>query len=101
MAYREDFQPAAYIMANRRNGTLYTGITSDLTRRAWQHREGMGAGFTKRYGCKLLVWYEWHDDIELAILREKQIKAGSRKRKLALIEAFNPTWRDLYGDIAV
>ena len=54
-----------------------------------------------RYGCKLLVWYEWHDDIELAILREKQIKAGSRKRKLALIEAFNPTWRDLYGDIAV
>ena len=101
MAYREDFQPAVYIMANRRNGTLYTGITSDLTRRAWQHREGMGAGFTKRYGCKLLVWYEWHDDIELAILREKQIKAGSRKRKLALIEAFNPTWRDLYGDIAV
>ena len=101
MAYREDFQPAVYIMANRRNGTLYTGITSDLTRRAWQHREGMGAGFTKRYGCKLLVWYEWHDDIELAILREKQIKAGSRKRKLAQIEAFNPTWRDLYGDIAV
>ncbi|MEH6724403.1 MAG: GIY-YIG nuclease family protein [Qipengyuania sp.] len=100
MAYREDFQPAVYILANRRNGTLYTGVTSDLTRRAWQHREGMGAGFTKRYGCKLLVWYEWHDDIELAILREKQIKAGSRKRKLALIEAFNPTWRDLYDDIA-
>jgi putative endonuclease len=101
MAYREDFQPAVYIMANRRNGTLYTGVTSDLSQRAWQHREGAGAGFTKRYGCKLLVWYEWHDDIELAILREKQIKAGSRKRKLALIEAFNPTWRDLYGDIAV
>ena len=101
MAYREDFQPAVYIMANRRNGTLYTGVTPDLPQRAWQHREGAGAGFTKRYGCKLLVWYEWHDDIELAILREKQIKAGSRKRKLALIEAFNPTWRDLYGDIAV
>ena len=100
MAYREDFQPAVYIMANRRNGTLYTGVTSDLTQRSWQHREGAGAGFTKRYGCKLLVWYEWHDDIELAILREKQIKAGSRKRKLALIEAFNPTWRDLYDDIA-
>ena len=101
MAYREDFQPAVYIMANRRNGTLYTGITSDLPQRAWQHREGAGAGFTMRYGCKLLVWYEWHDDIELAILREKQLKAGSRQRKLALIEAFNPTWRDLYGDIAV
>jgi putative endonuclease len=101
MAYREDFQPAVYIMANRRNGTLYTGVTSGLPRRAWQHREGLSAGFTKRYSCKLLVWYEWHDDIELAILREKQIKAGSRKRKLAQIEAFNPTWRDLYGDIAV
>jgi putative endonuclease len=101
MAYREDFQPAVCIMANRRNGTLYTGVTSDLPQRAWQHREGMSAGFTKRYGCELLVWYEWHDDIELAILREKQIKAGSRKRKLALIEAFNPTWRDLYDDIAV
>ena len=58
MAYREDFQPAVYIMANRRNGTLYTGITSDLPQRAWQHREGAGAGFTMRYGCKLLVWYD-------------------------------------------
>ena len=101
MAYREDFQPAVYIMANRRNGTLYIGVTSNLPQRAWQHREGIGQGFAARYGCKLLVWYEWHDDIELAILREKQLKAGSRKRKLALIETLNPTWRDLYGDIAV
>jgi len=100
MAYREDFQPAVYIMANRRNGTLYTGVTSDLPQRAWQHREGLGDGFTKRYGCKLLVWYELHEDIELAILRERQIKAGSRKRKLALIEALNPTWCDLYTEIA-
>ena len=100
MPYREDFQPAVYIMANRRNGTLYTGVTSDLPQRAWQHREGAGDGFTKRYGCKLLVWYELHDDIERAILREKQLKAGSRKRKLALIETLNPSWRDLYDEIA-
>ena len=101
MAYREDFQPAVYIMANRRNGTLYIGVTSNLPQRAWQHREGIGQGFAARYGCKLLAWYEWHDDIELAILREKQLKAGSRKRELTLIETLNPTWRDLYGDIAV
>jgi len=101
MAYREDFQPAVYIMANRRNGTLYIGVTSNLPQRAWQHREGIGQGFAAGYGCKLLAWYEWHDDIELAILREKQLKAGSRKRKLALIETLNPAWRDLYGDIAV
>ena len=87
-------------MASGRNGTLYTGVTSDLPKRAWQHREGLVEGFTKKHGCKLLVWYEWHDDIELAILREKQLKAGSRQRKLAVIEAFNPTWRDLYDDIA-
>jgi len=82
-------QPAVYIMASRRNGTLYTGVTSDLVRRVWQHKEG-SVGFTYRYGCKLLVWYEIHDDMTAAILREKQIKAGSRRRKLALIEAMNP-----------
>ena len=96
---QQEKQPAVYVMANRRNGTLYVGVTSDLVRRAWEHREGLQAGFTQRYGCRLLVWYEQHETMESAILREKQIKAGSRKRKLALIEAGNPTWRDLYPEI--
>ena len=73
-------QPAVYIMASRRNGTLYTGVTSNLVQRAYQHREGLIAGFTSRYGCKLLVWYEAHQSMENAILREKQIK-GPRARK--------------------
>jgi putative endonuclease len=89
-------EPAVYIMANKRNGTLYTGVTSDLPKRAWGHREGVSPGFTKRYSCKLLVWYERHDVMTSAIEREKQIKAGSREKKLALIEALNPKWSDLY-----
>lgn len=93
-------QPAVYIMASKRNGTLYTGVTSDLARRAWEHREGLIEGFTRRYGYKLLVYYEFFEDMPAAITREKQIKAGSRKRKLALIESLNPTWRDLYSDLA-
>jgi putative endonuclease len=92
--------PAVYIMASQRNGTLYTGVTSDLAKRAWQHWEGLLPGFTTRYACKLLFWYERHDDMTAAIEREKQIKAGSRKRKLALIEASNPDWRDLYEGLA-
>ena len=92
-------QPAVYIAASERNGTLYTGVTSNLPQRAYQHREGLIPGFTKRYGCKLLVWYEMHETMESAILREKQIKAGSRKKKLALIESLNPTWRDLFEDL--
>ncbi|MXS81384.1 GIY-YIG nuclease family protein [Nitrosomonas sp. GH22] len=91
--------PCVYIMANKRNGTLYTGVTSDLVQRAWQHRESVVEGFTKKYQCKLLVWYEQHGLMESAILREKQIKAGSRARKLALIETLNPDWRDLYEEI--
>ncbi len=87
-------------MASKRNGTLYTGVTSDLPQRAWQHREGQVEGFSKKHGCKLLVWFERHDTMESAILREKQIKAGSRKAKLKVIEAENPTWRDLFEDIA-
>jgi len=94
-----DFQPAVYIMASRRNGTLYVGVTSDLPKRAWQHREGAIDGFTRRYGCKLLVWFEVHEDMEQAILREKQLKAGSRGKKLALIESANPGWWDLFPDI--
>ena len=93
-------RPAVYIMANKRNGTLYTGVTSNLGQRVWQHREGVADGFTKRYGCKLLVWYEMHDTMESAILREKQIKAGSRAKKLAQIEALNPDWLDLFEQIA-
>jgi len=96
---KRDFQPAVYIMANKRNGAIYTGVTSDLVQRAWQHREGLGDGFTKRYCCNLLVWYELHSTMEYAITREKQIKGGSRKRKLALIEAMNPRWRDLFDEI--
>jgi putative endonuclease len=94
-----DFQPAVYIVASKRNGTIYTGVTSNLPKRIGQHREGVVEGFTRRHGCKLLVWFELHATMEYAILREKQIKAGSRPRKLALIEAGNPTWRDLYPDL--
>jgi putative endonuclease len=93
-------QPATYIMASKRNGTLYTGVMSGLIGRVWQHRTGVADGFTKRYGCKRLVWYEVHDTMEQAILREKQIKAGPRAKKLALIEAMNRDWRDLWDDIA-
>jgi putative endonuclease len=93
------FQPAVYIVANGRNGTLYVGVTSDLVQRSWQHREGTIDGFTKQHGCKLLVWYELHSTMEYAIEREKRIKGGSRKRKLALIEQDNPQWRDLFTEI--
>ena len=91
---------AVYIMASRRNGTIYTGVTSDLVRRVWEHREGVFDGFTEKYGCKLLVWYEVHDEMYEAIKHEKRIKGGSRKKKLALIETMNPQWRDLYDEIA-
>jgi len=92
-------QPAVYIMANRRNGTLYTGVTSNLPQRAYQHRESLVSGFTARYGCKLLVWYEVYDGMLVAIAREKQIKGGSRQKKLVLIKTLNPDWRDLYEEI--
>jgi len=92
-------QPAVYIMASRKHGTLYVGVTSDISRRAYEHREGLIAGFTKRYVCKLLVWYEYCDRMDDAITREKQIKAGSRTDKIALIVAMNPEWRDLYLDL--
>ncbi|WP_278327087.1 GIY-YIG nuclease family protein [Qipengyuania flavescens] len=95
-----ELEPAVYMMANRKNGAIYIGVTSNLPGRAWQHREGATDGFTKRYGCKLLVWFEMREDMEQAILREKQLKAGSRKKKIALIEGANPVWRDLYPEIA-
>ncbi|MDJ0641701.1 MAG: GIY-YIG nuclease family protein [Erythrobacter sp.] len=96
---RPNFQPAVYMMANRKNGTIYTGVTSDLPKRAWEHRQGQIDGFTKRYGCKLLVWFEFHSTMESAIEREKQIKGGSRKKKTGLIEAENPDWFDLFTDL--
>ena len=93
-------QPTVYIMASRRNGTLYTGVTSNLVQRIRQHRDGVADGFTKRYGCKMLVWFEMADMMDAAITREKQIKAGPRLKKIALIEAMNPGWDDLYEGIA-
>jgi putative endonuclease len=89
-------QPYVYIVTSKRNGTLYTGVTSNLPKRAFEHREGLVKGFSSRYGCKMLIWYELHDTMINAITREKQIKAGSRARKLALIEEMNPDWNDLY-----
>jgi predicted GIY-YIG superfamily endonuclease len=82
-------------MASKGHGTLYTGVTSNLPKRALEHREGLVGGFTAKYGCKTLVWYELHETMIEAITREKQIKAGSRAKKLALIEAVNPEWKDL------
>ena len=91
--------PAMYIMANKRNGTIYTGVTSDLIKRIYEHKQGNVPGFTKRYGCNLLVYYEQCDNMVGAIEREKQIKGGSRKKKLALIESLNPDWQDLYKSL--
>ena len=89
-------RPCVYIIASKRNGTLYVGVTSDIGRRAFEHRAGSVDGFTKRYGCKRLVWLEPYDRMDEAIAREKQIKSGTRAKKLALIEANNPSWNDLY-----
>jgi putative endonuclease len=91
-------EPAIYIMASRRNGTLYTGVTSNLSERVYQHKQRRTPGFTARYNCILLVYYEFYEDMLTAIDREKQIKAGSRHKKLELIERMNPSWRDLYLD---
>ena len=85
-----------YILASERNGTLYVGVTSDLSRRVWEHREGLTPGFTSEYGVALLVWYEEYPDISDAILREKRIKRWRRAWKLELIEERNPQWLDLY-----
>jgi putative endonuclease len=87
---------SVYIMASRRNGTLYVGVTNHLGARAFQHRNGAGSQFTARYGVKMLVWYEHYGDVRDAIAREKQLKKWERRWKLELIERFNPDWRDLY-----
>ena len=88
-----------YILANKRNGTLYLGVTSDLVKRVWQHKNGWVQGFTKKYGVKKPVYYEIHETAENAITREKQLKKWRRAWKLELIEEQNSQWRDLYDDI--
>ena len=88
-----------YILANRPDGVLYTGVTNDLKRRVFQHKSGDGGGFTKRYNVDLLVYFEVFDEPLTAITREKQIKAGPRRRKVELIERFNPSWKDLYDEL--
>jgi putative endonuclease len=92
-------QPCVYILASKRNGTLYTGVTSHVVKRVWEHKSDLVEGFTKRYGVHSLVWYEVHETMESAITREKQIKEWKRRWKLELIEKSNPEWRDLYEDI--
>ncbi|MFC5570479.1 GIY-YIG nuclease family protein [Lysobacter yangpyeongensis] len=92
--------PHVYILASGRNGTLYVGVTSDLVSRTWQHREHVVTGFTQRYGATRLVWFEEHPTMESAIQREKRIKKWNRDWKLRLIDMVNPSWRDLWPDIA-
>ncbi|WP_326914620.1 GIY-YIG nuclease family protein [Sphingopyxis chilensis] len=95
---RENFGPAVYLLASRRNGTLYLGVTSHLVQRIRQHREGLIPGFTREYGVKMLVWFEQHATMDAAIQREKRVKKWNRAWKLELIEKDNPEWRDLAGD---
>jgi putative endonuclease len=88
-----------YMLASKKNGTLYVGMTDDLIKRVWQHRESVADGFTKAYGVKMLVWYEIHDAREPAFTRERQIKKWNRVWKLEMIEKQNPGWRDLWDDV--
>ena len=92
-------QPCVYILASAPSGTLYVGVTSGLAVRVWQHKNDVAEGFTRQYGVHTLVWFERHETMPGAIAREKQLKAGSRKRKIALIEQLNPHWQDLYDKI--
>ncbi len=92
-------QPAVYILASKRNGTLYIGVTSDITKRVWEHKNDLVEGFTKRYNVHRLVWYELHESMESAIKREKSMKEWKRVWKLELIESTNSNWQDLYHKI--
>lgn len=92
--------PCVYMLASKRNGTLYVGVTSDLVQRVWQHRSALAEGFTKRYGVHRLVWYEVHETMESAILREMALKKWNREWKIRLIQETNPTWKDLHEEIA-
>lgn len=93
-------QPAVYIMASQRNGTLYTGVTSNLIKRVWEHKHNVYHGFTQRYEVHMLVWFEFHPDMMTAIIREKRIKEWKREWKLNLIEKENKNWDDLYQSVA-
>ena len=92
-------QPCVYLLASGRNGTLYIGVTSDLIKRVFQHRNNLSDGFTKRYNVHNLVWYEVHERMESAILREKQIKKWRRTANIGLIEQGNPGWQDLWHEL--
>ena len=92
-------QPAVYILASKRNGTLYTGVTSELIKRIWEHKNNLTEGFTKKYQVHLLVYYELHEDMQAAITREKQIKKWHRLWKINMIEKTNPKWHDLWLEI--
>lgn len=99
MVYEKNF--AVYILASKRNGTLYTGVTSNLAQRVWQHKNHITKGFTDDFAVTQLVWFEIHENAEAAIVREKQIKKWNRKWKLELIEKTNPNWNDLWADITL
>jgi putative endonuclease len=92
-------QPCVYLLASRRNGTLYVGVTSNLVKRIWEHKNNVVKGFTQKYSVHTLVWFELHETMESAICREKAIKEWKRDWKLKLIEQQNPAWRDLYSEI--
>ena len=92
-------QPCVYLLASKRNGTLYTGVTSNLLKRVWEHKNNLVESFTSKYGVHTLVWYEVHDTMETAIQREKTIKNWKRAWKMKVIEEMNPEWRDLYPDL--
>lgn len=92
-------QPAVYVLASGRNGTLYIGVTSDLVKRIWEHKNNLAEGFTRRYNVHHLVWYELHDNMNSAIEREKRMKEWKRDWKLRLIKNFNPGWQDLYDTL--
>ena len=92
-------QPCVYILASKRNGTLYVGVTSNLLERVWRHKNDLVEGFTKRYGVHTLVWFETHEAMESAITREKNLKRWKRDWKIDLIQKANPSWRDLYHEL--
>jgi putative endonuclease len=91
--------PCVYILASKKNGTLYIGVTSDLIKRAWEHKNDLVEGFTKKYGVHVLVYFELHEDMAAAIQREKQLKKWNRDWKIDLIEKDNPEWADLYESL--
>ncbi|HSV30313.1 MAG TPA: GIY-YIG nuclease family protein [Candidatus Omnitrophota bacterium] len=95
-----DKRPCVYILASARNGTLYIGVTSDVLKRVWEHKNDVADGFTKRYHVHDLVYAEFHDTMDAAILREKQVKRWARAWKIELIEKTNPSWHDLYDEFA-